>query len=161
MSDVNITNEWFCAIDCLAVGLYAPSILFASISVECILNNDMRLEAWRQERSHEWILLNTKNLKHAYEKGLPTNLLLNVGETFETDIEFVMRRNKVAHGDVRGYRSMYPSLFDLRLSKELFDETELSFGYYRPAKEHAFGQIDKAKRFIIAWARQKPTVRLC
>src|SRR6266571_6271859 len=48
MSDLNITNEWFCAIDCLAVGLYAPAILFASISVECVLNNDMRLEEWRQ-----------------------------------------------------------------------------------------------------------------
>lgn len=159
MTDIGITSSWFCAIDCLAVGLYDPSVLFASISVECVLNHDLRLDSERQNAlQHKWFDLNWKNLKLAYEKGLPTNLLLNDGENFSKDsaLEFVARRNKVAHGDLSGYNQIYPGSFD----KQYFDEEFFDIGHTRPSKEHAIDQIEKAKKFIIEWAKQKPKIRL-
>lgn len=160
ISDLGITSSWFSAIDCLAVGLYEPSVLFASISVECILNHDMRLEQFRQNMSYTWIDLNWQNLKYAHDNGLPTNLLLNVGETFSANMEFVMRRNKVAHGDIEGYSNMYPAFFDKGLANDMFDEVLFDIGNSRPSKEHALGQIEKAKRFIVEWARPNPKVRI-
>ncbi len=158
ISDIGITSSWFCAIDCLAVGLYDPSVLFASISVECVLNHDMRLESYRRAQPYEWIDLNWQNLKYAHENGLPTDLLLNADEVFDKNIniEFVIRRNKVAHGDMEGYRALYPGTFD----KSNFDSNNFNVGYSKPSKQHALSQIDKAKHFIIEWANQKPRIRL-
>lgn len=157
ISDIGITSSWFCAIDCLAVGLYDPSVLFASIAVECVLNHDLRLEEERQKAKYKWLDLDAKNLELAYNRGLPTNLLLNIGESFASgSIEFVMRRNKVAHGDIEGYSNMYPPVFQ----KNLFQKNVFQMGHPRPPKEHALSQIDKAKNFIVEWAKQKPQVRL-
>lgn len=158
ISDLGITSSWFCAIDCLAVGLYDPSVLFASIAVECVLNHDLRLEELRQNEPYKWIDLNWKNLKRAHEKGLPTHLLLKENETFEepSSIEFVNRRNKVAHGDIEGYSNMYPPAFQ----KDAFQNDAFQFGHERPSKQHALDQIEKSKRFIVEWAKQKPKVRL-
>jgi hypothetical protein len=159
ITNVNITAAWFCSIDCLAVGLYEPSVLFASISAECILNHDLRLEGERQKQNRKWLELNWRNLKTANEKGLPTEILLNPGETFAKDsnIEFVTRRNKVAHGDLEGYYSMYPAKFD----PEIFGNSDqFDFGHNKPSRVHALDQINKAKNFIIGWANQKPKIRL-
>ncbi|GEM_PF-3970008 len=158
VTDIGITSSWFCAIDCLAVGLYDPSILFASISVECILNHDLRLEKERQNMSYKWLDLNWQNLKIANDNGLPTDMLLNQGEFFskESTIEFIIRRNKVAHGDLEGYYQIYPGSFD----KEHFDSEFFDVGYSRPSKQHALDQIEKAKNFIVSWAQQKPKIRL-
>jgi hypothetical protein len=159
VTNINITAAWFCSIDCLAVGLYEPSVLFASISTECILNHDLRLEEERQNQNRKWLELNWKNLKIAHEKGLPTETLLNSGETLAKDsnIEFVARRNKVAHGDLEGYYNIYPAKFD----PEIFgNNDQFDFGYNKPSREHALDQINKAKNFIVDWAKQKPKIRL-
>lgn len=153
--DLGITESWFYALNCLTVSLYDPSVLFSSISVECILNHDIRLEKLRQSQSYEWIDLNWKNLAGAFYEGLPVKLLMNSDDKFERyGIEFVERRNKVAHGDLEGYRKNYPGHFDVHYGDN-FD-----VGHSRPSKEHALDQLEKAKKFIIEWARQKPKVRL-
>ncbi len=157
ISDIGITSSWFCAIDCLAVGLYEPSVLFASIAVECVLNHDVRLDDERIQTNRQWLDLNAKNLELAHNKGLPTNLLLKIGESFASgSIEFVMRRNKVAHGDLEGYLNMHPGGF----TPTGFTESGFTIGYSRPSRKHALSQIDKAKNFIVEWAKQKPQVRL-
>ena len=158
IADLGITSSWFYAMNCLAVRLYDGSVLFASIAVECILNHDLRLDEDRiKAKKYYWLDLDVKNITLAYKKGLPTNLLLNPNETFEKKkIEFVKRRNKVAHGDVEGYYEMYPSGFD----KKIFDAKVFQAGHKRPSKEHAIDQMNKAKDFIIAWANQKPQVRI-
>jgi len=153
--DLGITSSWFYALNCLAVRLYDGSVLFASIAVECVLNHDMRLEPFRQNMSYKWIDLNWQNLKHAHEKGLPTDLLLNIGETFGVNMEFVYRRNKVAHGDVEGYHKKYKGGFD----SHGFD-SDFDLGHERASQEHAIDQMNKAKDFIVAWANQKQKVRL-
>lgn len=153
--DLGITESWFCALNCLTCSLYDPSVLFASISVECVLNHDLRLEKLRQSQSYERIDLNWKNLASAFYEGLPVNLLMNSNDKFERyGIEFVERRNKVAHGDLEGYMKNYPGNF----SSDYGDNFD--FGHSRPSKEHALDQLEKAKKFIIEWAKQKPKVRL-
>lgn len=156
--DTNITAAWFYAIDCLAVGLNEPAVLLASISVESVLNHDMRLENLRKTEPYEWIDLHWRNLKCAHDNGLPARLLLNEGEEFSKDckIEFIERRNKMAHGDYEGYGNLYPPSFN----KEEFSEEFDLHGHKRPPKEHALDQIEKSKLFIIEWARQRPTIRL-
>ncbi|MGI0015265.1 MAG: hypothetical protein ACREBU_17760 [Nitrososphaera sp.] len=155
--DTNITAAWFYAVDCLAVGLNEPAVLLASISVESVLNHDIRLEHLRKTEPYEWIDLHWKNLKCAYENGLPVDLLLNKGEEFRKGcrIEFVERRNKMAHGDYEGYGNLYPASFNKGEFSEEFD-----LGHNRPPKEHALDQIEKSKRFIISWARQNPRIRI-
>ena len=136
MSDLGVTSSWFCAIDCLAVGLYEPAVLFASISVECVINHDTRLERLRQTEPNNWINLNWINLKHAYENGLPTRLLLNEDETFRkgANIKFIKRRNKVAHGDIEGYGNLYPPNIERLASNKKGDFNPDDFGRSRPSK---------------------------
>ena len=162
ISNLGITSSWFCAIDCLAVGLYEPAVLFASISVECVLNHDIRLEKLRQTEPNNWINLNWRNLKCAHDNGLPTNLLLNEDKTFRkgVNIEFIKRRNKVAHGDIEGYISIYPPNIKRLASNDIGEISPDDFGHTRPSKQQVLDQIEKAKRFILEWAKQKPKVRL-
>ncbi|MHB8546320.1 MAG: hypothetical protein ACYDAJ_06100 [Nitrosotalea sp.] len=155
--DTHITRSWFSALDCLAVGLYDPSVLMASISVESILNHDLRLEKLKQIKSYERIDLNWKNLASAFYEGLPVKMLMNSDEQFEKNgIEFIERRNKVAHGDIAGYSNMYPA----SITDTSFTDTSFNFGHRRPSKEHAVDQISKAKNFIIEWAKSNPKIRL-
>ena len=155
--DTHITRSWFIAVDCLAVGLYDPSVLMASISVESVLNHDMRLESERQKTKYKWLDLDAKNLELAYKSGLPTNLLLNTNETFHSPvIEFAYRRNKVAHGDIDGYSQFYPAMID----ENEYETVILDYGEKRPSKEHAIDQINKSKQFIIEWAKTNPKLRL-
>lgn len=155
--DTHITRSWFSALDCLAVGLYDPSVLMASISVESILNHDLRLEKLKQARCYDRIDLNWKNLAGAFYEGLPVKMLMNPDEKFEKhSIEFIERRNKVAHGDIEGYSNMYPASF----TKTGFTDTGFNFGHRKPSKEHAIDQINKAKNFIFEWAKSNPKIRL-
>lgn len=153
ITDMGITQNWYLALDCLGCSLYSPSVLFASISVECVLNHDTRLEKFRQDQKREWLDLNWKNLEDAHFQGLPTKLLLNDGEIFAKDsIEFVNRRNKVAHGDSEGYHKIHaPKKIEIGVKYT---------NYWQPIREHALEQINKARNFIIEWAKQQPEVRL-
>ncbi len=155
--DTHITRSWFSALDCLAVGLYDPSVLMASISVESVLNHDLRLEKLKKIRSYDRIDLNWKNLASAFYEDLPVRMLMNSDEKFEKHgIEFIERRNKVAHGDIEGYSNMYPLTFQ----KSVFQSDTFQTGHSRPSKEHAIDQINKAKNFIIEWAKSNPKIRL-
>jgi hypothetical protein len=62
----------------------------------------------------------------------------------------------VAHGDLEGYYQFYPGIFD----PAIFDPVIFDVGHTRPSKQHALDQIEKAKNFIIIWAKQKPKIRL-
>ncbi|MGI0082911.1 MAG: hypothetical protein ACREAG_06405 [Nitrosopumilaceae archaeon] len=151
-SDMGILESWRTGVNCFGARIYSGAVLFASVSTECVLNHDLRLEKYRQKANHEWLDLTVKNLKSADDNGLPTKLLLEPNETFLTDITFVRRRNKVAHGDKEGYQKIHvPKKIEFGIT---YTNT------WEPTREQALDQIEKAKNFIIEWAKQSPEVRV-
>lgn len=149
--DIGILQSWKNALNCYATTIYAGAILFASISVECVLNHDTRLEDFRKGKNHEWIDLTYDNLKKAKKYGLPTESLLGAKENFP-NLSFVNRRNKIAHGDTEGYRKLsIPE--NIVLGENYTNE-------WQPTQSQALDQIEKAKRFIIDWAQSQPEIRL-
>lgn len=157
-TDVGITNSFITAVECLGASLYAPSVLFASISVEVILNHDIRLDNYRitGTRNQNWISLGTEGLKKADEQKIPVRLLCDSTDCFPDDIKFVKRRNKIAHGDVVGFRGTQKSSF----SPRSFTSKSHTILSYQPTKDHAEYQINKARNFIESWAEAQPKIRL-
>ena len=158
-TEIGITINWTTAVDCLGLRIFPASVIFASIAVECALNHDLRLESYRQSMDYEWIDLNFKNLKKAHQIGLPTDLLLKNNESFEnnTRMEFVDRRNKVAHGDGSGYASIVGRR---EFTKGAYTSDAYQAGSSSPTRDHAIDQIETARKFIVAWASQSPTIRM-
>ena len=76
-------------------------------------------------------------MKYAYDNGLPTHLFLNEDETFRkgANIEFIKRRNKVAHGDIEGYGNLYPPNIERLASNKKGDFNPDDFGHSRPSKQ--------------------------
>lgn len=155
-TDIGITNSFITACDCLGASLYAPSILFASISVECILNHDIKLNDYRLTQRDEWISLGIKGLQEAEKQNLPVKLLCDNKDCFPTDIKFVKRRNKIAHGDTKGFRD---TQFGSYSSKSHSSKSHTTVSY-EPEKEHAIYQIKKTREFIDTWAKTNPILRL-
>ena len=104
--EMGILQSWKTSLNCFATTIYTGAILFASITVECILNHDLRLEEYRLKQNHVWIDLTETNLKEAQKVGLPTSILLEQKNNFPK-ISFVAKRNKVAHGDTEGDRKIH------------------------------------------------------
>lgn len=138
-SEVGITHSWFTACDCFLASLYAPSVLFASIAVECVLNHDTRLYSQRKKSRNKWLSLTPNILNLARKKGLPTKLLLFKNENFKMKkLLFVQRRHQVAHGNQEGYRKIHlPKSFE---SGVTYHNT------WRPTKEQALEQIKKIQK---------------
>lgn len=162
LSELGISGPWYTAVDCLGGSLFAPAVLFASISVESALNHDMRLDAFRTSKDDKaWISLSWRNLRYANEVGLPTKLLLDEGESFDKEckIRFAERRNKIAHGDFQGFSNIKSEIGDLVLFGPKPTDTQ-EIPAREPNDRHAIDQINKARQFLIEWARQKPELRL-
>lgn len=90
------------AVRCFLVKQYEPTIFYASIGVERYLNKTLH--------EKDWIPLNFKLIKKAYEKGIvAVTELLNESERNvlgkvkkEPYPIFCGRRNKILHGDIVG-----------------------------------------------------------
>ena len=159
-TDVGITNSFITAVECLGASLYAPSILFASVTVECILNHDMILNNYRiglnKDPEKQWIMLGRDGLIEADTQNLPVKLLCDSNDFFPNDIKFVKRRNKIAHGDSEGFRNTQSGSYS---SKSYSSKSHTTVSY-QPEKEHAIYQIKKTRKFIDAWAKTNPVLRL-
>lgn len=146
-TEFGITALWFLALDALGSSSYPASVVFASASVESAINHDTRLKDLRDESHIDWITLSWKNLEYAFCKGLPVKLLMNQSDKFEKNgIEFVERRNLVAHGDFIGYEK-----YDH--NKPVNNKPHHFESVYFPTQQHALEQIEKAKNFLMAWAK--------
>lgn len=152
-TNIGITNSFITAVECLGASLYSPSVLFASITVECIINHDEKLEQFRKQQEREWFDLTPKNLKLALDNGLPADLLLEKGEQLPNMIKFILRRNKIAHGDTEGYRQIGVPREDLVRGIEYTN-------FWQATKEDALDQIKKARNFVEAWGKTNPKLRL-
>ena len=152
-TNIGITSSFITACECLGASLYSASVLFASISVEQVLNHDMRLNDHVEISYGKWLSLNPKILKCALKRGLPTDVLLNNDESLDKgDIQFVKWRHKVAHGDTEGFRST-------KIPKKIEFGVKYAFTW-EPTVEDALNQINKAKKFIEKWGEGKPVLRL-
>ncbi len=152
-AETGIISNWIIACNCLAASLFTPSLLFATIAVECAINHDSRLQSSKKSGNFKWLnLTNNSILKQAHDVGIPTKFLCDDGETINDskNIRFIDRRNKIAHGDCYGYRKIStitkipPNI--IRTSKS-----------EQPTREHALHQIEKSKNFIIEWAKSIPS----
>lgn len=156
-TNVGITNSFITAVECLGASLYAPSLLFASTTIEIILNHDLRLDDHRKISHGEWLNLNKGVLKYAYKRGLPTNLLLETNESLDnSNIRFVDWRNKIAHGDTEGYRKTQTGS---HTSKSHTSTSHVTVSW-QPEREHAIDQIKKVQQFVEAWGKTNPKLRL-
>jgi hypothetical protein len=128
---------------CLRDRRFLASIAMASTAVEIILNRDSRLRALSNYKGSDgWAYLNNRTLRIARDCGLPTTALLSQGDDLESDrpIEFVILRNKIAHGDIT------------RLVGTLSD--------YDPAAEQlAADQERKMRLFVSEWFNTAPDVQ--
>jgi hypothetical protein len=88
------------------------------------------------KRIQGWITLNSYNAVAANNLGLPINELLDLDErqtlSESTEIKFIARRNKVAHGDIADYISGLPA-------------------YSEHADAEAYDQLSKADHFFVEW----------
>lgn len=159
-TNIGITNNFITAIECLGASLYSASILFASATVECILNHDMRLDSYRKGLSnntdYQWIMLNPTNLQKAEDEKIPVKMLCDLNDDFPTDVKFVKWRNKIAHGDTEGYRK---SQLGSHTSKSHTSSAH-TVVFLQPEKGHALEQIVKVQKFIEAWGKTTPKLRL-
>jgi hypothetical protein len=155
-TEMGITNSWLLACESFGSSLYAGSIMFASIAVECVLNHDLCLDSYRLAQSKnpdkQWIMLGKESLQEADRLGIPVNLLCGSNDRFPDDVKFVKRRNKIAHGDTEGYANTQRGSFTSKSHTSISHTTVT----WQPTKEHALEQIEKAKKFIIQWASAVP-----
>ena len=125
---------------CYQFGLFLSAIALASAMVESIWNLDPRMiKATGLKRIQGWVSLNSNNAVIGRNVGLPIDELLYPVErsslSKSTDIKFIVRRNKVAHGDIADYITGLPA-------------------YSKLADAEAFDQISKADRFFVQWHNQ-------
>jgi hypothetical protein len=98
--DTDIQNIHINAVECFLQKQYLATVFFASIGVETYLNKTL------EEKN--WIYLNSKSIKKAYEAGIiaVTELLDKSEKTVLKKAKptpiFCARRNKILHGDTRG-----------------------------------------------------------
>lgn len=154
-----LNRAWTIARDCYVLSMMESSIAFSSIAVELAINMDERMQHKRVKKkkkdgriSSGWLMLSNRMLRDAEEKNLPINLLLDKGETLETDfpfVKFVERRNDVSHGDYSRYsRRMAGGIifYLLDTNQQIADI---------PSKE-ALDQLKKCSDFLNAWVNQNP-----
>lgn len=133
------------------LAIYSATIFFASRAVEMAINKDARMQEKRNESSWKWLSLSRKIMKDARTNGLPVSLLLNPGEMeLESDPVFVVRRNKVVHGDTEGYKE----------ATGFYSTTDFTKAYtlpVAPSEDEAYDQLIKSRRFLIEWVKSGST----
>ncbi len=133
------------------LGLYAATIFFASRTIEMAINNDARMREERLKTPLKWLFLNRNVLKQAQDNGLPINLLLNTEELkLNSNPIFVIRRNKVIHGDIEGYKEV----------TGFYQTTDFTKPYklpVAPSEEDAYDQLTKSRKFLIQWIKSGST----
>jgi hypothetical protein len=131
---------------------FLPSIFYSSIGVEMYLNKDKRLKNSESlRRWNGWVNLNREALVEADKLGLPVAELLGESEKKlleegkGSDPSFILRRNKILHGDFRGL-----------MTKELPEVTQigkkLGEGDYSAilnTQEAAFDQLLKFQKLLM------------
>lgn len=151
MHITNITNSWYVANECFGIKRYEVAIIFASISVEALLNHDDRMFSYRVSLPRKWIDLGVDSLKIAKEIGIDVSDLLEDKNGKSVSI-FVDRRNKIAHGDMVGYSIMQ--------KKHGKPEDTSEYDFIGIKEEEAIDQIMRSFNFIKKWGESKPTVVL-
>lgn len=148
-----IMDSFFIATDCFLVQQFPATILFASITVEAVLNHDHRMYDLRLKQPRQWLDLNVTNLLEAKKAGLDvSDLLEKDGEKFKSD--FVVARNKMAHGDLSGYRNFLQEKIQI---KDNLDEIIESITI---SQKQALNQITKCFNFVKKWGGSNPTIIL-
>jgi len=129
------------------LGFFAATVFFASRAVEMAINKDARMQDERMKSERKWLSLNRRVLKEARIMGLPADLLLDSDEVkLENDPLFIVRRNKVVHGDTEGYKD----------ATGFYKVTDFTKSYrlpVAPSEEDAYDQLVKSRRFMIGWTR--------
>jgi hypothetical protein len=133
------------------LGVFGAAIFFASRAVEMAMNKDGRMQERRMKSPWTWLTLSRKALKEARANGLPVDLLLNAEEVrLDCDPVFVVRRNKVVHGDIEGYKE----------ATGFYRTTDFTKPYklpVAPSEEEAFDQLTKSRKFLIEWVESSST----
>jgi len=127
-------------------GSYIPSLLLASLSVEWVLISELRPAADKRPPGL------AKMISRAKERGLPVEKLMDNTEIEREPREwiFVVRRNKVAHGDVHGYpHPQGPNVFKTPRVIHQMDWV----GSVVNASD-AYDQLSKSLCFLIAWRKR-------
>jgi len=131
--------------------LFDASIFFASRAVEMAINKDGRMQEKRMKCTRKWLTLSRKVLKEARANGLPVDALLNTDEVrLDCDPVFVLRRNKVVHGDIEGYKE----------ATGFYRTTDFTQPYklpVAPSEDETYDQLAKSRRFLIEWVASGST----
>jgi len=127
-------------------GLFDASIFFASRAVEMAINRDDRMQQGRTESQWKWLTLGRKVLKKARTNGLPIGALLDAEELpLETDPAFVIRRNKVVHGDIEGYKEATGFYRTTDFTKPFKSPVA-------PSEDETYDQLVKSRKFLVEWS---------
>jgi hypothetical protein len=128
-------------------GRYIPSLLLASLSVEWVLISELRLSTTLGKRPPGL----AKMISRAKERGLPVDKLKDKAGAEQEPREwiFVVRRNKIAHGDVHGYP--HPQGRVVFKTPRIIHQMDW-VGSVVNASD-AYDQLTKALRFLIIWRR--------
>lgn len=149
-----IMDSFFIATDCFLVNEFVPCILFSSITVECVLNHDSRLYEFRKKQPNKWIDLSIKNLRKAREVGIDVSDLLETNSKNQITSDFVIKRNKIAHGDMPGYFSLMQKMIkDPNNLDEIMEAVMVT-------EKQALNQLRKCFEFVKKWGESKPTIIL-
>jgi len=129
-------------------GKYISCLLTASLSVEWVLIS---------EATPKKIGGLGEGIDYAREMGLPVEKLFDEAEETQRSSEaiFVVRRHKMAHGDVHGYP--HPQGRIVFKTPRIIHQMD----WFSPVvnASDAYDQLSKALRFLIAWRRCEITRR--
>lgn len=146
----SLVNE---ACETFIEGRYIPCLLMASLSVEWVLISELRPAATAGKTPSGL----AKMISRAKDRELPVEKLMDKTETGREprDWIFVVRRNKVAHGDVHRYPR--PQGLVIFKAPQIIHQMDW-LGSVVNASD-AYDQLTKALRFLITW-RQRAVHRL-
>jgi len=142
------------AVECFFQKQYPATVFFASIGVETYLNKTLREE--------NWIYLNSKSIKKAYEAGIiaVTQLLDKSEKTVlrkgKPNPIFCARRNKILHGDTEGlFKIKGPEIESVKVARPPratyvgMKEEETIDAFVLNYLECAYDQLLKFQKFLL------------
>jgi hypothetical protein len=139
-------------------------IFYSSICIEKILNMDSRLNKYKEKEKINWININLSSFKEAYKRKLPIDELLDESELDMLNKKqdrdknpiFIIRRNKVLHGDISGYVDKRVLNKD---QKEVIPfskfKTDAGIPVIIDFNEIALDQLKKMQQFLIKYEPEK------
>ena len=152
--DTNIQNIHINAVECFFQKQYLATIFLASIGVETYLNKTLK--------EQNWINLNPKLIKKAYESGIiaVTELLDKSEKTVlkkgEPKPIFCARRNKILHGDTGGlFKIKGPEIKNVKVARPPhatyvgIKEADTINAYVVDYQVCAYDQLLKFQKFLI------------